>query len=70
MFRKEVEILVKVGVIEEANNSEWGAPYFDQPKLETNCVRFLSDCRKLNRQLKLNLYPIPKISEMLLYLAY
>ena len=32
MFRKEVERLVKLGVIEEANDSEWGAPYFAQPK--------------------------------------
>ena len=61
MFRKEVERLVKLGVFEEANNSELGAPYFDQPKPKTNCVRFLSDFRKLNRQLKRNPYPTPKI---------
>ena len=50
MFRKEVEILVKLGVIEEVNDSEWGAPSFDQPKPKTNLVRFLSDFWNLNRQ--------------------
>ena len=52
MFRKEVERLVKLGVIEEANYSEWGAPYFDQPKPKTNRVIFLNEFRNLNRQLK------------------
>ena len=32
MFIKEVKRLVKLGVIGEANDSEWGAPYFAQPK--------------------------------------
>ena len=52
MFRKEVERLVKIGVPEESNESEWAAPSFAQPKGKTNRVRFLSDFRNLNRQLK------------------
>ena len=32
MFRNEVEILVKLGVLKESNDSEWGAPSFAQPK--------------------------------------
>ena len=32
MFRKEVERLASLGVLEEANDSEWGAPSFSQPK--------------------------------------
>ena len=32
MFIKEVKRLVKLGVVGEANDSEWGAPYFAQPK--------------------------------------
>ena len=61
MLRKEVERLVKLGVIEEANDSEWGLPSFSQPKPKTNRVRFLSDFRKLNSQLKRKPYPMPKI---------
>ena len=68
MFRKEVKILVKLGVLKEANDSEWGAPSFAQPKPKTNCVRFLSDFRNLNMQFKRKPYPMPKIREMLLNL--
>ena len=52
MFKKEVKIIVKLVVIEEANESKWGATSFDQPNAKTNWVILLSDFRKLNRQLK------------------
>ena len=39
MFKQEAERLVKLGVIEEANKSEWVAPYFVQPKAKTNQIR-------------------------------
>ena len=68
MFRKEVKRLVGIGVIKEANESKWVANYFDQPKPKTDRVRFLSDFRNLNRQLKRKPYPMPKIREMLLNL--
>ena len=68
MFRKDVERIVKLGVTEEANDSEWGAPTFYQPKEKTNQIRFLSDFRNLNRQLKRKPYPMPKIREMILNL--
>ena len=61
MFKKEEGRLVILWVIKEANDSEWGSPSFDQPKAKTNHARFLSDFRNLNRQLKHNPYPIPKI---------
>ena len=57
-----------IGVLKEANEYEWGEPSFAQPKAKTNCVRFLSDSRNLNRQLKRNPYPMTKIREMLLKL--
>ena len=53
-------------MLEEGNDSEWGAPSFAQPKEKMNQVRFLSDFQNLNRQLKGKPHPIPKISEMLL----
>ena len=65
MFKKEVKRLLSLGVLKEANESEWGAPYFEQPKVKTNRVIFLSDFRNLNRQLKRKPYPMPKIREML-----
>ena len=40
MFKKKVKILVILGVLEEENDSEWGAPYCEHPKAKTNCVIF------------------------------
>ena len=66
--KKEVKRLASLGVLKEANDPEWGAPYFAQPKAKTNRVIFLSDFWNLNRQLKCKPYPRPKIREMLINL--
>ena len=63
MFKKEVKRLISSVVLEEDNDSEWGAPYFAQPKAKTNRVRFSSEFLNLNRQLKPKPYPMPKICE-------
>ena len=68
MFKKEVERLVLIGVIEVANDSEWGSPSFAQPKTKSNLVRLLSDLRNLNKQLKQKPYPMHKTNEILLEL--
>ena len=68
MLRKEVKIFVRLEVPEEENDSEWGAPSFDQPKAKTNRVRFLSEFWNLNRKFKCKPYPMPKKREMLLNL--
>ena len=68
MFKKEVERLVILGVLEVENYSEWGSPSFPQPKPKSNNVRFLSDFRNLNKHLKQKPHLIPKINEMLLKL--
>ena len=68
MFKKEVECLVLIGVIEVANDSEWGSPYFAHHKPKSNRVRFLSDFRNLNEQLKQKPHPMPKTNEILLKL--
>jgi len=66
-MRREVERLCALGVLEEDNDSEWGAPSFIIPK-KNGTVRFISDFRKLNTMLKRKPYPIPKIQDMLLKL--
>ena len=38
--KKEVERSVILGVLEIANDLEWEAPSFSQPKHKTNQVRF------------------------------
>ena len=55
-------------MLEDPNNFELCATYFTQTESKTNRVRFLSDFRNLNRQLKRKLYPMQKIREILLNL--
>ena len=54
IFKKEVERLVLLGVLELANDSEWGDPSFVQPELKLNLVHFLGDFHNRNKQLKQN----------------
>ena len=64
MFKKEVERLFLLGFLKEANDSEWGAPSFAQPKPKSNWVKILSDFRNINKQLNKKPYPIPNINDM------
>ena len=66
MFKKEVERLVLLVLLNVANDSEWGDQSFAQPKPKSNRVRLLSDFRDLNKQLNQKPYPMPKTNEMLL----
>ena len=66
IFIKDVEGVVRLGVLEEENDSKWGAPLFAQTKAKTNHVRFLSNFLSLNSKLKRNPYPMPTIREILL----
>ena len=68
ILRKDIERLVRFGVLKEANDSKWRVPSVDQLKSNTNWVGSLSDFRALNRQLKRKPYPMPKIHEMTLEL--
>ena len=50
MFKREVDRLVQLGVLEIDNDSLWGFPSFAQPKPKLNQVRFLSYIRNINKQ--------------------
>ena len=69
-FKKEVEHLVLLGLLESTNNPEWGSPSFAQTKPKSKKVCFLSDFINLNKQLKRKPYPMPNINEMLLKLEF
>ena len=56
---------IKIGVHRKVNCSEWGAPTFVIPK-QYWTIRFISDFRELNNQIKRKPYPIPKIQDLLL----
>ena len=61
----EVERLCKAGVLKGINCSEWTAPTVIIPKKDGS-TRFISDFRELNKGIKLQPYPIPRIQDTLL----
>src|SRR6056300_1523977 len=63
-LKKEIERLVELGVLEPVYESEWASPALITPKTDMR-VRFLSDFRQLNKMLMRNLYPLPKISDII-----
>jgi hypothetical protein len=61
---KEVDRLVKLGVLEQQPASEWASPSFIMPK-KNRTVCFLSNFQEVNKRLIRKLFPIPKISTVL-----
>ena len=51
MLKREVLRLVELGVLVRQPESEWGSPTFIMPKKNIT-VRFISDFREVNKQLK------------------
>jgi hypothetical protein len=63
----ELNRLCSIGVLKKINHSEWAAPTFIIPKKDGS-VQFISDFRELNKRIKRQLFPIPKIQDLLLKL--
>jgi hypothetical protein len=66
-LKTELDRLEKLGVLKKVNRSQWGAPTFIIPKKD-GTVRCISDFRELNKCIKQEPYPIPKIKDSLLRL--
>ncbi len=61
---KEVDRLVKLGVLEQQPALEWASPLFIMPK-KNRTIRFLSNFWEVNKRLIRKPFPIPKISTVL-----
>ena len=63
-LKEEINRLIEYGVMRKVNRSEWAAPMFTIKKPDQS-IRSLADLRELNKRIKRNPFPLPKISDML-----
>mmetsp|Transcript_27436 Transcript_27436/g.40868 ORF Transcript_27436/g.40868 Transcript_27436/m.40868 type:complete len:1328 (-) Transcript_27436:212-4195(-) len=64
VFRKELNRLVDIGVLERCGPSAWGLPSFIVPKANGS-VRWISDLRELNKVIKPRDYTLPVIQDIM-----
>ena len=64
LFKRELDKLVRLGVLEPCGRAEWIAGTFIVPKRDGS-ARFVSDFRGLNKFLKRKVYPMPRIMDIL-----
>jgi Reverse transcriptase (RNA-dependent DNA polymerase) len=64
VFKQEIDRLCQIGVIRKINNSEWAAQGFAVPK-KSGEIRFVTDFRWLNKNLRRYPFPLPSIQEIM-----
>ena len=72
-FKRDLDHLVKIGVLERSGASQWASGTFIIPKKDGR-VRWISDFHALNKCIKMKTYPLPRIAKILFkrtgYVAY
>ena len=63
-FKKELDHMVELGILEPCGASEWASPAFIIPKKDGR-VRQITDLRTLNKNIIRKQYPLPIITDML-----
>jgi hypothetical protein len=63
-LKKELDHLVRTGVLAAQQESEWASSSFIIPKKD-NRVRWISDLRQLHKVIRCKQYPLPIITDIL-----
>jgi hypothetical protein len=63
-FKKELDHLVRIGVLAAQQESEWASPSFIIPKKDGR-VRWISNLCQLNKVIRCKQYPLPIIMDIL-----
>jgi hypothetical protein len=63
-FKKELDHLVRVGVLAPQQESEWSSPSFITPKIDSR-VCWISNLPQLNKVIYRKKYPLPVITDIL-----
>jgi hypothetical protein len=63
-FKKEINHLVRIGVIAAQQESEWASPSFIIPKKDGR-VHWISNLPQLNKVIRCTQYPLPIIRDIL-----
>jgi hypothetical protein len=63
-FKKELDHLVRLGVLAAQQESEWASPSFIIPKKDGR-VHWIIDLRQLNKVIRCKQYPLPIITDIL-----
>jgi hypothetical protein len=63
-YKKELNHLVRIGVLTSQQESEWVSPSFIIPKKDSR-VRWMGNLRQLNKIIRHKQYPLPTITDIL-----